>query len=267
MRQERFAFGRNWASYLRLVNEERIQTAVESLCDMLDVSNLQGKKFLDIGCGSGLFSLAARRLGAKVLSFDFDAESVLCARKLKQLYYANDPDWTIETGSILDDEYMKLLGKHDVVYSWGVLHHTGNMWQAINNASHLVEHGGKLFLSIYNQQGRASKYWYHVKRSYNQWPQPLPMVILFLAFVYLWLPTTIRDFIILKPFATWRQYNNTRGMSPWHDVVDWVGGYPFEVARPEEIFTYLRKRGFVLERLKTCGGGLGCNEFVFTCVK
>jgi 2-polyprenyl-6-hydroxyphenyl methylase/3-demethylubiquinone-9 3-methyltransferase len=52
-------------------------------------------------------------------------------------------------------------------------------------------------------------------------------------------------------------------MSPWRDVVDWVGGYPFEVARPEEIFEFFKSKGLVLGKFKTCGGGHGCNEFVF----
>jgi 2-polyprenyl-6-hydroxyphenyl methylase/3-demethylubiquinone-9 3-methyltransferase len=55
-----------------------------------------------------------------------------------------------------------------------------------------------------------------------------------------------------------------RGMSPWRDVVDWVGGLPFEVAKPEEIFEMFQQRGFSLDRLRTCAGGLGCNEFVFS---
>ena len=61
---------------------------------------------------------------------------------------------------------------------------------------------------------------------------------------------------------SWTQYKATRGMSRWHDLLDWVGGYPFEVARPEEIFQFYSERGFQLERLRTCGDGLGCNEFV-----
>jgi 2-polyprenyl-6-hydroxyphenyl methylase/3-demethylubiquinone-9 3-methyltransferase len=51
-------------------------------------------------------------------------------------------------------------------------------------------------------------------------------------------------------------------MSPWRDVVDWVGGLPFEVARPDEVFAYCRDRGFILRTLKTQAGGHGCNEFV-----
>jgi hypothetical protein len=61
----------------------------------------------------------------------------------------------------------------------------------------------------------------------------------------------------------WTDYKSSRGMSRWHDLVDWVGGYPFEVARPEAVLDFVRERGFTLERLTTCGGKLGCNEYVF----
>ena len=56
---------------------------------------------------------------------------------------------------------------------------------------------------------------------------------------------------------------NERGMNRWRDVVDWVGGFPFEVASPERVFDFYRARGFELERLITCRGGHGCNSFVF----
>src|SRR5213076_551237 len=130
----RFAFGRNWARFLRHLNEDRILAAETSLCSMLELKSLEGKAFLDIGSGSGLFSLAARRLGARVHSFDYDSQSVACTSELKRRYFADDADWTIEEGSALDADYLKSLGTFDVVYSWGVLHHTGQMWQALENA-------------------------------------------------------------------------------------------------------------------------------------
>ncbi|MFH1541432.1 MAG: hypothetical protein ABID79_06285 [Elusimicrobiota bacterium] len=92
----------------------------------------------------------------------------------------------------------------------------------------------------------------------------LKSLILLPVFVRIWLPTMIRDFFYFRPFSTWKNYKKNRGMSPWSDVVNWVGGWPFEVAKPEEIFKFFRNRGFVLEKLKTCSGGYGCNEFVFT---
>lgn len=264
-RGERFEFGANWARFLDVLNDERISQAEKSLRDMLGVSDLKGKSFLDIGSGSGLFSLAARRLGATVHSFDYDPKSVGCTYELKRRYLPEDPHWSIEQGSALDRDYLSRLMQFDVVYSWGVLHHTGAMWEALGNVAPLVAEGGRLFISIYNDQGRPSVMWKKVKKTYCAAPAPLRTGILLLAAVRLWGPTTVRDLIKGHPGATARNYSEgeRRGMSPWRDLVDWVGGYPFEVAKPEDIFNFYRDRGFRLDQLQTCAGRLGCNEFVF----
>ena len=261
----RFEFGKNWSHFLRELNEDRIQQAEKSLREYLQVDDLQGKRFLDIGSGSGLFSLAARRLGAKIQSFDYDPDSVACTVELRQRYFPNDSQWSIEQGSVLDAEFMVSLGQADVVYSWGVLHHTGEMRQAMENAGDRVCDGGKLFIAIYNDQGRTSRVWWLIKTAYNRLPARFRWVVLWPALIRLWGPTTIRDFSSGRPFSTWNNYSqgSLRGMSAWRDVVDWVGGLPFEVASPEGIFEFYKKRGFKLETLKTCGGGRGCNEFVF----
>ncbi|MDB5390067.1 MAG: Methyltransferase type 12 [Planctomycetaceae bacterium] len=261
----RFRFGENWSRFLTELNESRILQAERSLCEMLDVTTLQGKRFLDIGSGSGLLSLAARRLGATVHSFDFDPQSVDCTTELKQRYFPNDNGWTIEQGSVLDKPYLETLGQWNIVYSWGVLHHTGNLLQALDHASDLVKDGGNLFIAIYNDQGRTSRVWLKVKRAYNRLPRGLRWLILWPAAIRLWGPTTLRDLAMGRPFHTWRNYSqgSMRGMSAWRDVVDWVGGLPFEVATPEKIFNFYRDRGFQLQQLKTCAGGHGCNEFVF----
>jgi 2-polyprenyl-6-hydroxyphenyl methylase/3-demethylubiquinone-9 3-methyltransferase len=260
----RFEFGKNWAWFLETLNDEKIEEAVKSLREMLETDNLSGKSFLDIGSGSGLFSLAARRLGARVHSIDYDPNSVGCTDELKRRYFAGDRDWSIEEGSALDSNYLASLGKFDVVYSWGVLHHTGDMWTALANAAIPVPHGGKLFIAIYNDQGTASHRWTRVQKLYNQLPRGLRFLVVWPSFWVLNWRSLVKDTLRLKPFKSIRDYdkNNQRGMSFWQDLEDWVGGYPREVARPEQIFDFYRQRGFFLNRLRTCGGSIGCNEFV-----
>ena len=262
---ERFEFGANWAQFLNVLNDKRIALAEHSLRAMLGVNDLQGKRFLDIGSGSGLFSLVARRLGATVHSFDYDPQSVACTAELKRRYYRDDPDWIVEQGSALDKDYLQTLGQWDIVYSWGVLHHTGAMWQALDNVIPLVRQGGTLFIAIYNYQRVMTPVWTWVKRAYNRLPNGLRWLVIGPALIRLWGSRTIYDLLRGKPFHTWRHYaeHSMRGMSAWRDVVDWVGGYPFEVAKPEEIFRFYRDQEFVLRNMVTCGSGLGCNEFVF----
>jgi len=202
-----------------------------------------------------------------IYSFDYDPKSVACTAELKRRYFPDDANWVVEQGSALDKDYLESLGRFDIVYSWGVLHHTGAMWQALENVTSLVAHSGKLFIAIYNDQGRASRLWLRVKGLYNKMPKPLRFMILWPAFLRLWGPTIIRDLFKGNLFSTWNSYIKSRGMTPWRDVVDWVGGYPFEVAKPEEIFDFYKNKGFTLVKLKTCAGGLGCNEFVFRKVK
>jgi 2-polyprenyl-3-methyl-5-hydroxy-6-metoxy-1,4-benzoquinol methylase len=260
---QRFEFGRNWSAYLEGLDEARIVEAERSMTTMLGRRDLSGARFLDLGCGSGLFSLAARRLGARVHSVDFDPRSVACAAELRRRYHPDDGGWTIEQGSVLDADYLASLGRFDIVYSWGVLHHTGDMWRAIDQVAKRVRAGGTLYISIYNDQGRRSRLWTAVKRTYNRRPLSRPL-LLGGALLLLWGPITVRDAMRGRPFRSWRRYGQTRGMSAWRDLVDWVGGYPFAVAKPEAVFDFCRERGFSLVKLKTCAGGHGCNEFVFT---
>jgi len=261
----RFEFGANWELFLKSVDEDRIRMAEDSLRLMLRVDTLKGRRFLDIGSGSGLFSLAARRLGASVYSIDLDPQSIACTRHLREEYYAGDDQWIIEEGSVLDTNQLQRLGAFDVVYAWGVLHHTGNMWVALENAGSQVAEGGTLFISIYNDQGGKSRRWLLVKRAYNSLPDGLRWLIWMPSLIKIWAIELMGDLIQGRPFYSWKNYAKAgaRGMSPFRDLIDWVGGLPFEVSKPEHIFEFCRERGFVLEKLKTCGGGLGCNEFVF----
>ncbi len=259
---DRFDFGGNWSRFLPLVTEQRIAAAQGSLKEMLELDTLVGRRFLDIGCGSGLFSLAARRLGAEVVSFDCDSASVACALALKHRHCSDDA-WRIEQGSVLDADFVRSLGPFDIVYAWGVLHHTGAMWQGLANAAIPVADQGRLFLAIYNDQGRMSRLWTWVKKTYNRLPRGLRFLVVVPALGRLWGPTILGSVLSGRGMAPWRDYRSVRGMSAWHDTVDWIGGYPFEVARPERILEFYRDRGFQLRKLKTCAGGHGCNEYVF----
>lgn len=259
---DRFAFGKNWWRYLRVVNEDRIRDAETSLQTMLDCERLDGFLFLDVGSGSGLFSLAACRLGAEVRSFDYDAESVATTLEIRRRFANDDPAWIVEQGSVLDTAYLQQLGQYDIVYSWGVLHHTGAMWQALENIIPLVKPGGRLFIAIYNDQGHRSIFWRAVKRTYcsgrvGQWFMTLT---LFPTFICVNLLRDIRSWS--NPFHRYATYDSGRGMSLVRDWIDWFGGYPYEVATPEAIIEFYRDKGFEpnkVVRRET----LGCNEFVF----
>lgn len=261
---ERFQFGKNWSSFLKTLSDKRIQEAENSLKNYLGLATLVDKNFLDIGSGSGLFSLAARNLGAKVRSFDYDPESEACTRELKSRYYPNNEDWEISSGSVLDREFLFTLGTFDIVYSWGVLHHTGRMWEAINNSTTLVKPDGLLYIAIYNHQNYWSAFYTQLKKIYNKAPKSGKVLLAGFYILSQMVTAFLRDVLFFtNPRKRYRDKIRERGMSKFHDWMDWIGGYPFEVSKPEEVFDYLRTRGFTLVKLKTMGGGLGCNEFLF----
>lgn len=259
---DRFEFGKNWKAYLNTLTEEKIEVAKQSLIEMLECNDLSGKTFLDVGCGSGLFSLAAMKLGAFVYSFDFDPNSVKCTELLKEQYYPQSK-WVIEEGSILNKEYIYSLGKFDIVYSWGVLHHTGNLHNALKNVEIAVkEEKGKLFIAIYNDQGKTSARWRKVKKIYNSGFIGKTFIISFF-FTYFFLRGLMADILRFRnPFKRYKEYKSSRGMSMIYDWYDWLGGLPFEVASPEAIFEYFKKKNCTLTKLKTTPS-LACNQFVF----
>lgn len=260
----RFEFGANWTRFLALLDDDRIRRAENSLRTMLGLQRLDGLRFLDVGSGSGLFSLAARRMGATVHSFDFDPQSVACTSELKRRYFPDDSEWRIEEGSALDERYVDSLGRFDVVYSWGVLHHTGEMWRALANVIRPVTPGGLLFIAIYNDMGAESVRWRAIKRRYCS----LPTLLRVPYAVGAMLPYEIRDFgrslFAGHPRSylhSWTRYRGNRGMSRWRDIIDWVGGYPYEVASADELIAFYCEQGFSVARVESTRG-LGCNELV-----
>ena len=259
---KRFAFGRNWKSFLTTLDEHRVAEARKRLCESLGCGDLQGVRALDIGSGSGLSSLVMHQLGAEVVSFDYDMDSVACTEELRRRYAPDATNWQVMQGSALDPAFMAGLGQFDLVYSWGVLHHTGAMWPAIDLAIPRVSPDGALLLALYNDQGWRSSAWRAIKHLYcsgapGRWLVGAVFYPLFSLYA-LW--QDLRH--LHMPGTHARQYARKRGMSLFHDWRDWLGGYPFEVAKPQEVVSRLAADGFELQR-QTLTRGLGCNEFVF----
>ena len=227
----RFGFGNNWLQFIKALDDKQITVAEMSLRKLLNRPNLNGMTFLDIGSGSGLFSLVARRLGARVHSFDYDADSVTCTKALRARYFSNDDSWTVEQGSILDASYVARLGTFDVVYSWGVLHHTGALRRAIDNAATRIASGGIICLALYCKTPLCWA-WRIEKRIYSLSPRPIQRL---LEDMYVW-GTRVVFFIRGGDFNAFvNDYSRFRGMEFLINVRDWVGGYPYESISESEM--------------------------------
>lgn len=258
-----FAFGDNWRSFADEIDEPRASKAVASLSRLLPASEVRGRTFIDMGCGSGLSSLAALRLGAaSVLAIDIDPASVETARAvLSQL--APKERWQCAQYSILDLS-PATLGQFDIVYSWGVLHHTGDMWRAVEKAASFVAPDGTLVVALYRKTPSCGM-WKVLKRIYSRAPRwvQLPARTLYCA-TFL----TATALHGTNPLSYIRNYSSDRGMSLWHDAHDWLGGYPYDSAAPNEVNRALGQLGFVVRREflvpQTRGRfGSGCDEYVF----
>jgi 2-polyprenyl-6-hydroxyphenyl methylase/3-demethylubiquinone-9 3-methyltransferase len=254
-----FSFGQNWRRFLTNVDDSTIKHAEDSFIKFTRQPRLDASTFLDIGCGSGLSSLVAYRLGARrIVSTDIDPNSINCVTALRERFANGTDNWDILRASVLDGEFIRSVGRFSYVYSWGVLHHTGYMWQAIENVIDCVEPNGKLHIAIYNEH-RTSAIWLKVKRLCNRFPRT---VFPILKIVYALLVCMRLLMRFQSPITYFRHYRRHRGMSFWRDVDDWLGGLPYEYCKPDQVINFLSDRGFALLRLGI-NMSTGTNEFLF----
>lgn len=244
MSEARFEFGRNWESFTHLVDEQRLAAAEDRLASLLGSRDLSGRTFLDIGCGSGLHCLAALRLGAsRIVAIDIDPVSVSAAQSVLDRFWT-DSNKSVTAASVFDLPEARL-GQFDIVYSWGVLHHTGDMNRAIRIAADHVRPGGLLAVALYGKT-RYCKVWTRIKRWYVHAtpPQRARAERIYVRLFGLYL--LLRGKRLASHIAGYR--NAKRGMDFYHDVRDWIGGYPYESITPDELSGLLRPMGFDLAR-------------------
>ncbi|MFZ3069228.1 MAG: class I SAM-dependent methyltransferase [Microgenomates group bacterium] len=263
--KDHFSFGENWQEYLNKVSPKKIIQAENSMLDLISKSQLKNKSFIDIGCGSGLFSFAAYRFGvAKLLSVDIDKYSIKCVNRLKQ-QEDNPINWLVKHGSILNQKFVNSLGKFDIVYSWGVLHHTGDMYQAFNNIIKICKKNSYLILAIYNKNrglsalfSGSSDLWLKIKKTYNSsgwFGKKIIEYLYYIWFVFGYILTLRNPFLYIK------NYNN-RGMFFTTDIKDWLGGYPYEYASVDELINYFSNKGFFVKKIIS-SDNLGCHQILF----
>jgi len=253
---DRFAFGRNWQDFSERLGPEEYAKARDSVRAL--VGDVRDKTFLDIGCGSGLFSIAACSLGARrVVGFDIDPDSVAAAQSLVNKIAQWDPQVRPQAiefrqGSVLDIEADH--PTYDIVYSWGVLHHTGRMVEAFERAASLVGDKGVLAIAIYNKHF-TSPIWKAIKYTYVKSPSPIKKLLVGAVFVL--------KLVVAVLLTRKNPLKRRRGMRYYNDIVDWVGGYPYEYASVDEVVAFFEPRGFQTRTVSKTRGFTGCNEFVF----
>jgi 2-polyprenyl-6-hydroxyphenyl methylase/3-demethylubiquinone-9 3-methyltransferase len=243
-----FDFGSNWERLVDRLTEEHVQSAVRDISGFLERDSLKGLSFLDVGCGSGLSSLAAYRMGAsEIISVDLDPKNIRNLQLIREKFRVPETArWTAYPASILDTK----LPQADIVYSWGVLHHTGKMWEGVRNCMSLVKPGGYLYLMLYRDSLLAAT-WKRIKYLHSISPKPIKSA-LEASYAALWISgLTIRG---RNPVKFIRNYSrNARGMEFYLDAIDWVGGYPFEYASAQEVCSFVK--GFELVRINPPAGG------------
>ncbi len=253
-----FSFGSNWRKLVDRLTDEQMQQAKDSLAASFGGEDVAGRRFVDVGCGSGLFSLGAIRLGAReVVSLDIDPNAIACANELKRR--EGDPtNWAVQKGSVLDASLIRTLGAADLVFSWGVIHHTGALWAAFENLTLLVRPRGLLRVAIYNRP-RMPVVQLAIKRAYNRAPRWLrPVLVAGYGSALL----TLLGVKGHNPVRYVSEYGSrSRGMDFWRDVEDWLGGLPFEYAGPDQVRRFAESKGFQVEDELVRRPG-GCNEYL-----
>lgn len=259
-----FDFGQNWDEFSKhSLTPEKVQQAVLNFSELVDSIDLENKSFLDIGFGQGLGLLTATALKAKTVGCDINPKCGYVLDQNKKFFpQIEQVKIPVIIGSILDDSVIKKIsdqspdknGNYAIVHSWGVLHHTGKMWEAINNAANLVSDKGIFIIAIYNRHW-SSLMWKFIKWFYNISPRFIKWVIINFFYVVI----AIAKFLVTgkNPFKT------KRGMNFYYDVIDWVGGYPYEYASKDEIKNFVEKKGYKLIKFNKARVPTGCNEFIF----
>ena len=250
-----FSFGKNWEEFIeRHFTDERVEISKQHILNFLQLDNLEGRYFMDVGCGSGMSSLAAYRAGAsRIVSFDVDPYSVKTTQRLRER--EGSPDhWTVLEGSVLDKDFLATLDPADLLYSWGVLHHTGSMWEAIENAMTLMQPDGIFYIALYTTTPE-SDFWIRIKKEYNQGSQLKKYQM---EAWYIWRFLWGSRF---KQLPYILNYKKNRGMEFITDVRDWLGGWPYEDATVEEVQEFFQQRNWKQTDIKT---GHANTEYLFT---
>lgn len=251
-----FSFGKNWMNLNRHITEEEIEKAKNDLLHWIGKENIEGKRVLDLGSGSGIHSLSLLELGAaELVSFDYDPNSVT-ATTYHWEKKGKPANWKVMHGSILDKEFIQQIGQFDLVYSWGVLHHTGKMWEAIDNALTLVKPKGLFYLTIYKDDNYSRSI--RQKEKYNA-SSPMGKKLIESSHIS---RIMLKRMLHLKNPFTWNE-KLERGMNIYNDLVDWLGGLPYEAASEDEMLQWGIRNNLTLKRI-LCKGNYGsCNYYLF----